>query len=228
MKPAGASRSRDPLTNIALCIEELGAGGQVPEAVVDQATVGVGDVRPAAPGSVATKQRVHDRLGRVEPDLGLAVVLQAREGVEEAGWFVRGSPAAAGELTDAVEPGEQSLAVERDRGWWLIEGWLRHRARIERVRMRRKGALAGDNHSSRVKSGARPAISTSWWFSPRLASVASVHAYLAAMHLKFRKKALREAERELDAAAAHGAGCRREKVDAGQDRAEAATGRDPT
>ena len=69
---------RDPLTNIALCIEELGAGGQVPEAVVDQATVGVGDVRPAAPGSVATKQRVHDRLGRIEPDLGLAVVLQAR------------------------------------------------------------------------------------------------------------------------------------------------------
>ena len=31
---------RDPLTNIALGIEELGAGGQVPEAVVDQATVG--------------------------------------------------------------------------------------------------------------------------------------------------------------------------------------------
>jgi hypothetical protein len=41
---------RDPLTNIALGIEELGAGGQAPQAVVDQTTVGVGDVRPAAQG----------------------------------------------------------------------------------------------------------------------------------------------------------------------------------
>ena len=45
-----------------------------------------------------------------------------------------------------------------------------------------------------------PAISTSWWLSPRHLRFASVHAYIAAMDLKFWKKALREAERELDAA----------------------------
>ena len=35
---------------------------------------------------------------------------------------MRGAPAAAGELTNAVEPGEQGLAVERYRGRWPIEG----------------------------------------------------------------------------------------------------------
>ena len=64
--------------------------------------------------------------------------------------------------------------------------------------------------------------------STRHLRFASVHAYIAATELKLWKKALREAERELDARDhAHGAGCRREKVDAGQGRAEAATGRDP-
>jgi hypothetical protein len=37
---------------------------------------------------------VHDSLGRIEPDLGLAVVLEAREGVEEQEGLVRGPPAA--------------------------------------------------------------------------------------------------------------------------------------
>jgi hypothetical protein len=49
-------------------------------------------------------------------------VLQAREGIEEQQCLVRGPPAAAGELTDAVEPGEHGLAVERYRGRWPIEG----------------------------------------------------------------------------------------------------------
>lgn len=79
--------------------------------------------------------------GRVEPDLGLAVVLETGEGVQEQQGLVRGPPAAAGELADAVEPGEQGLAVERGRG--RIEGWLRHRAMIERLRTRRKALTRG-------------------------------------------------------------------------------------
>jgi hypothetical protein len=61
-------------------------------------------VRPAAQRPIAAKQRVYDRLGRVEPDLRLPVVLQASKGVEQQQWLVRGPPAAAGELTDAVKP----------------------------------------------------------------------------------------------------------------------------
>jgi len=78
----------------------------VPQAIIDQATVGIRDVRTAAPGPVAAKERVHDRLGRVEPDLCLPVVLEAGEGVEEQQRLMWGPPAAAGELTDAVELGE--------------------------------------------------------------------------------------------------------------------------
>jgi hypothetical protein len=77
--------------------------------------------------------------GRVEPDLGLALVLEACKGVEEQQGLVRGPPAALGELADAVEPGEQGLAVEGCRGRCPIEGWFRHRAKIERLRTRRKG-----------------------------------------------------------------------------------------
>ena len=39
-----------------------------------------------------------------------------------------------------------------------------------------------------------------WWLSWRHLRFASAHAYIAAMDLKFWQKALREAERELDAA----------------------------
>ena len=39
-----------------------------------------------------------------------------------------------------------------------------------------------------------------WWLKRRHLRFASSHAYIAAMDLKFWKKALREAERELDAA----------------------------
>jgi hypothetical protein len=49
-------------------------------------------VRPAAPGSVAAKQRVQDRPGGDESDLGLAVVLEASQGVEEQQGLVRGRP----------------------------------------------------------------------------------------------------------------------------------------
>jgi hypothetical protein len=59
---------------------------------------------------------LQDRFGRVEPDLGLALVLKAGKRVEGQQRFVWGTAAAAGKLTDAVDPGEQDLAVERHRG----------------------------------------------------------------------------------------------------------------
>ena len=59
--------------------------------------------------------------------------------MEEQQGLARGPPTAPSELTDAVEPGEQGLAVERYRGRWPIDGWFRHRVKIERVRTRRKG-----------------------------------------------------------------------------------------
>ena len=92
-------------------------------------------------------------------------MLQAREGVEEQQRFVRGSPAAAGELTDAVEPGEQSLPVERDRGWWLIEGWLRHRVKIEQLWARRKCAHPGqkDLHSNAIGVANRTCMLQTRW-----------------------------------------------------------------
>ena len=40
----------------------------------------------------------------------------------------------------------------------------------------------------------------SWWLNRRHLRFASVHAYIAAVDLKFWQKALREAERELEAA----------------------------
>jgi hypothetical protein len=44
------------------------------------------------------------------------------------------------------------------------------------------------------------AIPMSYWLSRQHLRFASTHAYIAAMDLKFWKKALREADRELDAA----------------------------
>jgi hypothetical protein len=41
---------RDPLADIALGVDELRTIGQEPQAIIDQAAVGIGDVRPAAPG----------------------------------------------------------------------------------------------------------------------------------------------------------------------------------
>jgi hypothetical protein len=46
---------------------------------------------------------------------------------------MRGPPAAAGELTDAVKPGEQDFAVERFRGGCPIEAWIQHQRRIEQI-----------------------------------------------------------------------------------------------
>jgi len=43
-------------------------------------------------------------------------MLEATEGVEEQERLVRGPPASAGELSDAIEHGQQGLAVERYRG----------------------------------------------------------------------------------------------------------------
>jgi hypothetical protein len=67
--------------------------------------------------------------------------------------------------------------------------------------MRRKGHPPGATIPVNWNRSARPpAISTPWWLSPRHLRFASVHAYIAAIYLKLWKKALREAERELDAA----------------------------
>ena len=49
-------------------------------------------------------------------------MLETSEGVEEQEGLVRRPPATTGELPDAVEPGEEGLAVERHCGKWLIEG----------------------------------------------------------------------------------------------------------
>jgi len=45
--------TRYPLTDIALGVEQLGGIGQVPQAMVDQASVRIGDVRAAAPRPIA-------------------------------------------------------------------------------------------------------------------------------------------------------------------------------
>jgi hypothetical protein len=39
--------TRDPLADVAHGIDQLGAIGQDPQAVVDQTAVGIGDMRPA-------------------------------------------------------------------------------------------------------------------------------------------------------------------------------------
>jgi hypothetical protein len=99
-------------------LKELGAIGQELQAIADQAAEGIRDPRSGAPRLADAR----GGLGRVEPDLGLAVVLQACEGVEEQQGLVRCPSAATSKLMDAVEFGEQGLAVERCRGRWPIEG----------------------------------------------------------------------------------------------------------
>jgi hypothetical protein len=129
VKPAGASCARaTPLADIASDVEQVGGVAQLPQVIFDETAVRVRNPRAASPGSIDAQERQQHGLGRVEPYVGLAVVLEASEGVEEQQGLVRGSPAAAGELADAVESGEQGLAGERYRGRWRIERWLRHRA----------------------------------------------------------------------------------------------------
>jgi hypothetical protein len=142
---------------------------------------------------------------------------------------VRGAPAAAGELTDAVEPGEQGLAVKRYRGRCSIGAGIQHQPTIEQLGLACKG-MGSDSLCKRLHVGARPssywsgpaptgplrprgcrrgpggdtpaapAIPMSYWLSRRHLRFAPARAYIAAMDRKFWKKALREAERELDAA----------------------------
>jgi hypothetical protein len=184
------------------CRYFLGAVRQLPQAIADQAAVGVRDPRAGAPRPIDAQEGLHGRLGGIEPNLGLPVVVEASEGVQEQQRLVRRPPAAAGELTDAVEPGEQGLAVERYRGRSPVEAWVRHRAQIERLRTRRKGHSPGRNHSKRLEIGvpAHLPIPASQWLNWRHLRFASVRAYIAAMDLKFWQNAFREAERELDAA----------------------------
>ena len=108
--------TRDSFADVASGVEQVGAVGQLPQAIADETAVGVRDPRAGAPGPVGAQEGLQGGLGRVDPDPSLAVVLQAREGVEEQLRFVRGSPPATSELTDAIEPGVQGLAVERYRG----------------------------------------------------------------------------------------------------------------
>ena len=113
--------TRDPFADVASDVEQVGAVGQLPQAIADETAVGVRGPRAGAPRPVDAQEGLQGGLGRVEPDLGLAVVLQAGKGVEQQQRLVRGPPAAPGELTDAIEPGEQGLAVERYRGRCPIE-----------------------------------------------------------------------------------------------------------
>lgn len=71
--------------------------------------------------------------------LSLAVVLQARERVEQQQGLVRGPAATAGELADAVEPGEQCVSVEPTRASWMIGWFTRHRARMRSPEPRAQG-----------------------------------------------------------------------------------------
>jgi hypothetical protein len=77
------------LAQVPLGIDELRRGRHRPS--LTERAIGVGDVCAAAPRSIAAKQRVHDRLGRVEPDLGPPVVLQAGQGVEKQQGLIRGA-----------------------------------------------------------------------------------------------------------------------------------------
>jgi hypothetical protein len=70
----------------------------------------VGVVSLTTLGGVGAEQGPQGGLGGIERDLGLAVVLEAGEGVEEQQGLVWCPPAPLGELADAVEPGDQGLA----------------------------------------------------------------------------------------------------------------------
>jgi hypothetical protein len=72
---------------------------------------------------------------------------------------VRCPPPAAGELADAVEPGDQGLGVEGHRERWRIKGWFRHLAMIEQLWTRRKRASPGRSDSNRLETAApRPDV----------------------------------------------------------------------
>jgi hypothetical protein len=71
--------TRDPFTDVACGIEQLGAVRQLPQAIADEAAVGIRDPRTGAPGPVDVQEGLQGGRGPVAPDLGLAVVLEARE-----------------------------------------------------------------------------------------------------------------------------------------------------
>jgi hypothetical protein len=77
-------------------------------------------------------------LGRVEPDLGRSVVLETSKGVEQQEGLVRRPPPATSELTNAVEPHDQGLAVERDGTGRVIRQRVRHRSKVTRPGSRGK------------------------------------------------------------------------------------------
>ena len=65
--------------------------------------------------------------------IGLPVMLEPREGIEEQQGLVGCPPAALAELADAVEPGEQGLAVEWDGTGRPMKQRVRHRSRMARL-----------------------------------------------------------------------------------------------
>ena len=92
-------------------------------------------------------------------------MLEASEGVWEQQGLVRGPLAPAGKLTDAVEPVEQGLAVERYHGRWPIEGWLRNRAKIRlgsagglQLRLQAKQELARSSPAADCCRGSHPRV----------------------------------------------------------------------
>jgi hypothetical protein len=89
---------------------------QLPQAIVDQATIGVGHVSFTTSGPVSAQQRPRGGLGRVEPQLGLAVVLEAGHlGPDSQFWSARSLTTTSFVIrsSSSANSGYWSLAIGR-------------------------------------------------------------------------------------------------------------------
>jgi hypothetical protein len=128
----GVTLAGDPLSDVTPGVEQVGDVCQLPHAVGDEAAIGVRDPRAGAPGSVDAQQRLQGGPpGRVEPDLGLAVMLEPPEGIQEQEGLVR-CPLAA--LLDWRMLSSRAIKVSRLSGTatGARSSGVRHRSRIAR------------------------------------------------------------------------------------------------
>jgi hypothetical protein len=58
--------ARDPVADVASSVEQVGAVGQLPQAVADEAAVGVRDPRAGAPRPIDAQEGLQGGLSRVE------------------------------------------------------------------------------------------------------------------------------------------------------------------